>query len=410
MNLRLQAADPGAIPRPATGRRAALLLPCAAVLQGCSGLANSGPRTPAVEAGASQLLGNPGSSAAPSLRYPLVSLAPELVDMLAVEARPSTFPPRLLDRRSDAPMLGLGDILGITIFEAQSGGLFIPAEPGARPGNFVTLPPQQIDGAGTITVPFAGTIRAAGRTPAQIEQAIRSRLRQRALEPQVVVSLQERRSAHVAVVGDVNQSLRFPLDPGGERLLGAVARAMGPKFPAYETVLTVQRDGQSDQAVLSDVLADATQNIQLRSGDTVLVTRRPRYFVALGAVGQTASITQLNRRITFDDTRLSLTEAIARAGGLQDDRANPSSVFLYRMEHAGLLRALGVTVPDPRAALVPTVYRADFANPSMFFLAQRFPMRHEDTIFVSNAPATDLEKFLRLLLPIAQSAGNLGGI
>ena len=226
----------------------------------------------------------------------------------------------------------------------------------------------------------------------------------------MVVSLQERRAAHVSVVGDVNQSLRFPLDPGGERLLGALARAMGPKFPAYETVLTLQRGGVSDQAILSDILSDPALNIELRSGDTVLVTREPRYFVALGAVGQTASITQLNRRITFDDRRLSLTEAIARAGGLQDDRANPSSVFLYRMENAQVLRAAGIAVAPAAGETVPTIYRADFADPSMFFLAQRFPMRHEDTIFVSNAPATDLEKFLRLLLPLAQSAGNAGSI
>ena len=407
MNLRPDASNTGAESRPVLGRRGVFFLPAALALQGCSGLASSGPRTAAVVAGAGQLVGDP---AAPGIRYPLVSLAPALVDLLSAEARPSGFPPLLLSRGIEAPLLGLGDILGITIFEAQSGGLFIPAEPGARPGNFVTLPAQQIDGAGTITVPFAGTIRAAGRTPVQIEQAIRQRLRLRALEPQVVVSLQERRAAHVSVVGDVNQSLRFPLDPGGERLLGAVARAMGPKFPSYETVLTVQHEGMTDQALLSDVLADARQNIQLRSGDTVLVTRVPRYFVALGAVGQTASITQLNRRITFDDTRLTLTEAIARAGGLQDDRANPSSVFLYRMENAGVLRAMGVALPAEAGPLVPTVYRADFANPSMFFLAQRFPMRHEDTIFVSNAPATDLEKFLRLLLPLAQSAGNLAGI
>ena len=166
----------------------------------------------------------------------------------------------------------------------------------------------------------------------------------------------------------------------------------------------------SDQAILSDILSDPRLNIELRSGDTVLVTREPRYFVALGAVGQTASITQLNRRITFDDRRLSLTEAIARAGGLQDDRANPSSVFLYRMENAQALRAAGIAVALAAGETVPTIYRADFADPSMFFLAQRFPMRHEDTIFVSNAPATDLEKFLRLLLPLAQSAGNAGSI
>ena len=398
------------MPCPAGGRRAFLLLPLALALPGCGFISNSGPRSNAVMAGASQQSGDAGTPNVPREAYSMITLSPAVVARLARDARPSQFGANLLGLLPQATPLGMGDIVGVTIFEAQAGGLFIPAEPGARPGNFITLPAQQIDGSGTISVPFAGAIRAAGRTPAQIERTIIQRLAQRALEPQVVVSLQERRAAHVSVVGDVNQSLRFPLDPGGERLLGALARAMGPKFPTYETVLTLQRGGVSDQAILSDILSDPALNIELRSGDTVLVTREPRYFVALGAVGQTASITQLNRRITFDDRRLSLTEAIARAGGLQDDRANPSSVFLYRMENAQALRAAGIAVAPAAGETVPTIYRADFADPSMFFLAQRFPMRHEDTIFVSNAPATDLEKFLRLLLPLAQSAGNAGSI
>jgi polysaccharide export outer membrane protein len=300
-------------------------------------------------------------------------------------------------------MLGPGDILGVTIFEVQAGGLFIPSEPGARPGNFVTLPTQQIDRAGNISIPFVGQIRAAGRTPGQIEEIIGRRLARRALEPQAVVSVIERRSAHIAVVGDVNQSLRFPLEPGGERLLGAIARAVGPKFPAYETMVAVQRSRVREQALLSDIFLDPSQNIELRSGDTITLTREPRYFVAIGAVGQSASITQLNRRFTFDDRRLSLTEAIARAGGLQDDRANPSSVFLFRNERSETLRRLGL--PET-ASYLPTVYRADFSDPATIFLAQRTPLRHEDTIFVSNAPATEVEKLLRIILPIAQSSAN----
>jgi hypothetical protein len=39
--------------------------------------------------------------------------------------------------------LGIGDVVSITIFEAEAGGLFVPSEAGARPGNFVTLPDQR---------------------------------------------------------------------------------------------------------------------------------------------------------------------------------------------------------------------------------------------------------------------------
>jgi polysaccharide export outer membrane protein len=68
--------------------------------------------------------------------------------------------------------LGIGDVVSVTIFEAEPGGLFLPIEAGARPGNFVTLPDQTVDSNGNITVPYAGTIRAAGRTPSEVQQAI----------------------------------------------------------------------------------------------------------------------------------------------------------------------------------------------------------------------------------------------
>jgi polysaccharide biosynthesis/export protein len=68
--------------------------------------------------------------------------------------------------------LGIGDVVNVTIFEAEAGGIFLPSEAGARPGNFVTLPDQMVDSDGNITVPYAGTIRAAGRTPLEVQQAI----------------------------------------------------------------------------------------------------------------------------------------------------------------------------------------------------------------------------------------------
>src|SRR5262249_62086130 len=68
--------------------------------------------------------------------------------------------------------LGVGDLVSVTIFEANSGGLFIPAEAGVRPGNFVTIPNQAVDAQGNISVPYAGAIRARGRTPVEIQNAI----------------------------------------------------------------------------------------------------------------------------------------------------------------------------------------------------------------------------------------------
>jgi polysaccharide export outer membrane protein len=47
------------------------------------------------------------------------------------------------------------------------------------------------------------------------------------------------------------------------------------------------------------------------------------------------------------------------------------------------------------------VYRVDLRNPSSFFVMQSFPMSNKDVLFVSNAPAAELQKFLNLVFSIA---------
>ncbi len=80
--------------------------------------------------------------------------------------------------RGAAPALplGVGDVVQVAIFESQAGGLFIPAEAGSRPGNFINLPQQTISRDGTISVPYAGRIKAAGRAVENVQAEIEDRL------------------------------------------------------------------------------------------------------------------------------------------------------------------------------------------------------------------------------------------
>jgi polysaccharide biosynthesis/export protein len=392
--------------RPLARRRLLRAGATSAVLMtaGCNSfIPSSGPRMGGIMGPATVQVGDPGPASDPSLRYALLTLDSAVVAGVEGDKPLTLFSAGLQSRPAAEIRFGIGDVLSITIFETQSGGLFIPADTGARPGNFITLPQQQVGRSGMVTIPFAGELKAAERTAGELEKAIAGRLRQRALEPQVIVTLVEQRSSVVSVIGDISQSLRFSLDPGGERLLGAIARAGGTRFAPHETLVTLQRGGVSEAAILADIVEDPRLNVQLAPDDTIIVARQQRYFLALGAVGQSASITQLNRRFPFEDRRLSLGDAMARAGGIQDDRANPSAVFLFRFEKRAALARLGVATPELPGDEIPTVYRADMLNPTSMFLVQRFQMRHNDLIFVSNSPSTDLLKFLQIILPIAQT-------
>jgi len=382
----------------------ALALP----LGGCF-IAKDGPTGAEIRANSEVTL----EDSAARISYALVKVSPQVVEGINsfTRAKAHGFAaaakrrPRYADVR-----IGTGDLIGVTIFEAAAGGLFIPLEAGSRAGNFVQIPNQQVDGSGNITVPYAGTISVLGRTAADVSRVVAEKLSQRAIEPQVVVSINERRGNDVSVLGEVKSPARFSLDPGGITLLGAVARAGGPTYPTYETVVTVQRGKQTHQAAMSTIVKSPDENITLVPGDVVYVTREPRSFVVLGATPTAVvTVSNISRKYSFDEDNVTLADALARGNGLDDLRADSSSIFLFRLESRDLLAALGVDVSKYAGPKVPTVYAVNFTRADGLFLANSFYLKHRDIVYVSDSPSTDLLKVVNVVRQIAGAAGDIGG-
>jgi polysaccharide export outer membrane protein len=347
------------------------------------------------------------------LSYALVHLTPLALDaanrstiaqMPSFKDLPSKLP------RSDI-RIGKGDIISVTVYEAATGGLFIPPEAGVRAGNFVQIPSQQVDGSGYITIPYAGNVKASGLTARDLSGEISHRLAKRAIEPQAVVTINERRGNDISILGEVNLPVRFAMDPGGIRILSAIARAGGPRNPAYETVVTVQRGATKSQAVLSALVKDPRQDIQLAPGDVVFVSREPKTFMVFGATPEpnsTSSTASTNsRRFLFDSDNLTLAEGLAKAGGLAQERADPRSVFLLRYEKRNTLRDLGVDVSLYVQESVPTIYAVDLSKSDGFFLMNDFYLRHRDMIVVADSASADLMKLLNLMNNATAIASNI---
>ncbi|MDB5580502.1 MAG: polysaccharide export protein, partial [Bradyrhizobium sp.] len=234
--------------------------------------------------------------------------------------------------------IGVGDVVAVTVFEAQPGGLFIPREASVRPGNFVDIPKQQVDQSGNINVPYAGPIKVSGITTRAAGNIIREKLKDRAIDPQIVVSVAEQRGNQISILGEVNAPLRFAADPGGIRLMSAIARAGGPKYPAYETKVTIRRNGRAYVQAMSAVVQRPNEDAPLGPGDVVYLSREPRVFMVLGATPSPGSIGGTNnRRFTFENDNMTLAEAVAKAGGLDGLRADSRSLYVMRYEPKPLL-------------------------------------------------------------------------
>jgi polysaccharide biosynthesis/export protein len=338
-----------------------------------------------------------------ALPYATVRLTPEVVDILA------SHDPKLanvFDDRRPPPTLrfGVGDVVTVSIFEAAAGGLFIPIEAGVRPGNFITLPNQRVDNRGNITVPYGGSIPAAGRTPTEVQNAIVAALKNRAIEPQAVVALAEQRTSLISVLGDVNGSSRFPANAEGERVLDAITRAGGPKSQGFDTWVMLERGGRRATAPFGALVYEPSNNIWVHPNDTIYLYREPQTFVAFGAVaGGAGTITlgvgvsasaALQGLYNFDAWRLSLAEAVAKAGGLNDSTADPASVFLYRGETREVAQLFGVDCSPFTGPIIPVVYAINLHDPAGYFLATKMQMRNKDVIYVSNSGSVETAKLM----------------
>ncbi|GGE48781.1 sugar ABC transporter substrate-binding protein [Agaricicola taiwanensis] len=368
--------------------RAALMMGCLA-LTGCAAMPSQGPTARAFGTGTDARATVPVNQQQQGRNYAYIELNEAVLAHLATSPGHGAFG-SFSDRGGPTEVLiGPGDQVKITIFEAGSGGLFIPGTAGSRPGNFVDLPAQTVSRSGEISVPFAGQIRAAGRTPAAVGQDIQQRLANRAIEPQVLVTISEQRGNQVSVLGDVNLPGRFPLNASGQRLLDAIAQAGGPKSPDYETYVTLQRNGRDVKVAFDTIVENPRNNIFLRSSDVVYVSREPKTFVVLGAAGE-------NGLYNFEGKDMSLADAVGKAGGLLDARANPTGVYLYRREPISLLAQMGVDTSRFIGTPIPTIYHINLRKPGGLFLARDFRLADGDAIFITNTETTQLGKVLQL--------------
>jgi polysaccharide biosynthesis/export protein len=358
-----------------------------AALGGCGWMSVNGPA-------ASDILS--GQRDPVSLNYAVVKVTPKVIE---VQARNL---PRLVafkeNQRPRDITFGIGDILGVTIFEAASGGLFIPAEGGVRPGNFVTIPNQAVDVHGNISIPYAGSIRANGRTQVEVQDAIVAALKNRAIEPQVVVSLVEQKTSMISILGE-GRSARIPATATPERMLDVISRAgmvtTGTSTGAAgaETWVLLERNGRRAIAPFGALVYEPVNNIYVHPNDTIYLYREPQTYLAFGAVGT-------QQQIPFGTWRLSLAEAISKAGGLLDIQADPAAVFLYRGEARDVAQAMGIDCRPYEGPVIPVIYTINLRDPAGYFLASSFEIRNKDILYASNSFSVESTKFMTWITTI----------
>ncbi|MEP5762828.1 MAG: polysaccharide biosynthesis/export family protein [Litoreibacter sp.] len=287
-----------------------------------------------------------------------------------------------------------GDTLGLAVYENVDDGLL---SPGVGAGSS-QLDELQVDDQGFIFVPYAGRVRAAGNTPEALRRVITTRLDEQTPDPQVIVRRLAGDGSTVTVLGNTGQQGIFAIERPTRTLSAMLARAGGVSIPPEIAQITVIRGTQRSKVWFEDLFTTPSYDIALRPGDRILVEEDSRTFTVLGATGSQDSV-------EFETRSLSALDAIAQAGGLNSNLADPTGVFIFRNEPAAI--AGQVLGRDDLEGTQRMAYVLNLTEPTGLFNARDFIIKNDDTIYVTEAPFVTWNKTISALTGSLQSANAL---
>ena len=314
---------------------------------------------------------------------PAVNDAPpySMIDLSASNIAEFMRPPMILEAGSTVATtpasvrLVAGDVLKIMVADnTVDGGVFAPLASGGTIFERV-----RIGANGAISLPYIGRPVVRGMTLAEVEDLLVKRLKGLASEAQVHVELVGDLSGSILVAGAVKAPGRFSSMEGPLTLLDAVNMAGGPVLEPHLVNVVLRNAGTVQTLAYQDVLNG--RNVPLQPGSEIVVERARQRFVAMGAVNDPGLH-------DLSSSRPSLLEVLGTVGGLRESSANPSGVFVFRLDDSN---------PETEIA---QVFRLDMRRPEAVFLARKFLVRPEDAVYVTNAAVYEWQK---IISPIVQT-------
>lgn len=316
--------------------------------------------------------------------------------------------------------IGKQDILSITVWEQPE----LTMVAGDTPVTHV------VGNDGRFYFPYAGKIRAEGKTGDTIREELEKKLKSFITKPQVSVVVANYRSQKAYISGAIAKPITLAINDLPLTVRDAISRSGGVTPRKYTGFATLTRKSGTINIDLNRMLKfnDNRQNFILRNGDRLhvievdeesefqdslsyevrkqnainpirlrfelqkekelarlkkelereLKTEQAKVFV-MGEVSKPGSV-----KYQVEDG-MTLAEAINDAGSLKEETVNIKGIFVVRKESAN--------------DKVPTVYQLPVRSVHSMLLAEQFNIRPRDIVYVTATPSIRWNRVLAQLLP-----------
>lgn len=276
--------------------------------------------------------------------------------------------------------IGIGDTIGVYVYDhPELVFSTTPATTVADPASVSPAPGFIVSSAGILSFPYAGPIRAVGMTIQELADTLTQRLSRVFRNPQLQVRIEAFRSKRAYIEGEVGRPGLQLITDIPLTLPEAIGRAGGVGPSGDRSHVTLTRKGVTtsiDMMRLAQAGIDPSR-ILLQNGDILFVRNRDERKVFV--MGEVASQQPLLMR----NGRLSLNDAISEAGGANLNTSNPRQIYVIRNQPQGGY----------------SIYHLDAKSATAIAMADGFPLKPRDVIYVDPVPLVQWNRVISLILP-----------
>jgi polysaccharide export outer membrane protein len=279
-----------------------------------------------------------------------------------------------------------GDVLHIVVWDhPELSASMLPAGvPGAVGVAGVAVSPMQpqsgfeIDQQGMLDFPYAGKLKLAGLTTVEAHAQVVRSLSRYLKNPKVTMRVLTYRSKRVYIDGEVKQPGVQAINDLPMTLTEAINRAGGVTPMADQSRIMVSREGKTYQINMPQLVQRSVNpsSIMLASGDVVRVLSRDETKIFIS--GEVTS----PRALPMRNGRLTLTEALGEAGGINPVSGDARQVYVVR-----------------RTSQSSVVYQLDANAPGALAMAEGFELNPRDVVYVAATPLTNWNRTISALIP-----------